>query len=195
MAIVAVVGAAGLAYALATQTPDAPERKEARDQLMQDAREGQLATQQAAWTREQFRPYWHGSRPFARRHAQPDRSTQTQILEDASLTLSDDYKRYMREQIADSEFDDIPFRGERAAYWSARERRRMPFVNNPGSEGAWVGMPALALEETPALQNPNPKPDGPDHAMNLYRLNNLRVGVPIHTAVPLTTDEARQISM
>lgn len=113
-----------------TQTHYNPPRANASDAVKAAA--GQLQTQQAYWTVELPRRQVHGTLPYARRHAVPDRR-QTPILIASGMHLSDEYKEYMRALIQDTEPVVIPFSGYRAHYNPELQRRRLPIINHPDS--------------------------------------------------------------
>lgn len=60
-------------------------------------------------------------------------STARNIISEVPLHMSDEYKEFMRRQIQNSEWHEVPFRGIRAEFYPDRERRRTPFFNNPNS--------------------------------------------------------------
>lgn len=130
------------------------------------ARRGDLATQQNNWTTAPYVPANSGKGPLQRRLAVPDLQARTVMgaAEDTSLRLSDQYKEYMRKKIEDTEFDEVPFRGERASDWAGRSRRTVPIINHPNSEISYVGIPPVAAQTDPlpvpqqlssAYKNPN----------------------------------------
>lgn len=78
--------------------------------------------------------------PYAERFAFPARK-ESRIMEDATNYMSNASKINIAEQIEDSLFDEVPFRGERADYRLATQRRRMPIINNPGWSQIVVPVP------------------------------------------------------
>lgn len=168
MAVITVIAGAGLLYALGSEKL-AATAKETTDACKQRAAWGLQATQEATWDREQFRPYYYGREPFKRRQAVPSLSTTRNIIEDVSLRLTDEYKERMRSNIENTEWDEVPFRGERASRWAGRDRRRLPFINHPNSEQAWVCIPPLAQEVN--MVPPYAQPSDPIN-LNLSRLNH-----------------------
>jgi hypothetical protein len=60
-------------------------------------------------------------------------STAQNILSTVPVHMSDEYKEFMRRQIQNTEWHEVPLRGIRAEFYPDRERRRTPFFNNPNS--------------------------------------------------------------
>lgn len=118
---------------------------------------GESLTQQAMWTAEPYRPLHYGNPRYRQwRVPNPAPSTTRLLIEDVSLSLNPEYKEWMREAIEDTEWDDVPFRGERATYWPAREKRRIPFINHPNSVFSHAVLAEETLEEElrPTLREP-----------------------------------------
>jgi len=97
---------------------------------MADRFDGEDDIQQAVWQGPGFRPYTLGHVPHARRLPNPDLISQRVLLENESLHLAPNFKEFMRQQIRDTEWDEVPFRGERAHYRTALQHRRLPIINN-----------------------------------------------------------------
>lgn len=169
MAVTAIIAGAGLLYALSKQDTVSVPAPEVNN-LARTAHLGELATQQAVWDEQLFRPYWYGREPFKRKNATPALSTTRNVMEDVSLRLTPEYKEWMRSRIEDTEFDDVPFRGERASRWAGRDRRRLPFFNHPNSEQAWTYIPQASadVQMIPATV----VPDGPPVHISPSRVNH-----------------------
>jgi hypothetical protein len=60
-------------------------------------------------------------------------STAKNVFSTVPVHMSDEYKEFMRMQIQNTEWHEVPFRGVRAEFYPDRERRRTPFFNNPNS--------------------------------------------------------------
>jgi hypothetical protein len=60
-------------------------------------------------------------------------STARNIMSTVPVHMSDQYKEFIRMQIQNTEWHEVPFRGVRAEFYPDRERRRTPFFNNPNS--------------------------------------------------------------
>lgn len=182
MAVVTVLAGAALLYAMNSEEL-AATGKDTANALKEKAKWGELATQQATWDREMFRPYWYGREPFKRRQAVPRLSTTRNIAEDVSLRLTPEVKMRMQAGIENTEWDEVPFRGERASRWAARDRRRLPIINHPNSEQAWIKIPenAAAVDMIPPHAQPNVV-----RRLNLRRLNHpmLTVSVTADTMPP-----------
>lgn len=169
MAVVATIAGAGLLYVMTQQKQVEKKDDNPHNNLLHKARVGELDTQQNLWTREKFRPYWHGSKPFARNQPVPSLTTSRRVMEEQSLSLTNDYKETIRRNIEDTEWDDVPFRGERADQWAGRDRRRLPIINHPNSEISWVtiGEDAASVDNFPPA-----RPMGKTKHLNLARINH-----------------------
>ena len=95
--------------------------------------DGSDDVQQAMWMGPPYTPYSLGHVPVPIRLPRPDLRPPTSLLETESFHLSPAFKEFMRQQIRDTEWDEVQFRGERAAYRTAMQRRRVPIINNPNS--------------------------------------------------------------
>jgi hypothetical protein len=182
MAVVTVLAASALLYALNSEKLAATS-KETAAALKKKADWGLLATQEAVWDREMFRPYYYGREPFARRRAIPRLSTTRNIAEDVSLRLTPEFKLRMQQGIDNTEWDEVPFRGERASRWAARDRRRLPIINHPNSEQAWIKIPQEAADVV--MVPPYAQPTDV-RAFNLARLNHplLSISMKADTFAP-----------
>ncbi len=96
----------------------------------QRALRSQLPTQQGYDNQQLPRNYYY-QQTF--RHHNPRILSTTRNITTAELTLTDDYKEFIRAQIQNSIDRDTPFRSYRAEHWPERERRRVPFFNSPNS--------------------------------------------------------------
>lgn len=170
--LLAAATAAGLIYFVtnnesspAVLTPPATAAETRRA-----AAKGELPTQQNTWTTAPYVPANSGKGPLVRRLAVPDLQARTVMgaAEDQSLRLTDQYKEFMRQRIEDTEFDEVPFKGERASHWAGRSRRTLPIINHPNSDISYVGIPPASLDEDP-LPLP-PRSSGAYKNPNLYRL-------------------------
>lgn len=136
MALALGLAVLGIAAAAGSSQSAAPGPKR-KDEAIADKSE----VLQSAWTNEPFREWNYGREPFKRRRPVAELSTQSRVLEDVSLRMTPEYKEFMRQKIDDALFDDVPFRGERASRWAARDRRRLPVIRHPNSEQAWMYLP------------------------------------------------------
>lgn len=109
--MLALLGVAAVGAAVALSNRDlVTKAKPNEDSLidedeLHDINVGQTNVQQSLWTAEQFRPLWSGNRA-AYQHPRgplPMVKTNSRLMEDVSLDLTDDYKELMRANIADTE--------------------------------------------------------------------------------------------
>ncbi len=77
-----------------------------------------------------LRQYYYTQTPHRRNP--PVRSV-VPYFTDSTQRLGDNYKEFMRAQLYNALDRDVPFRSYRADWWPDRERRRVPFFNNPNS--------------------------------------------------------------
>ena len=112
---------------------------------------GQTATQQARDNSHLPRHFYY--QQSHTRVPLPVRSTTT-VMTSADMTLSDEYKEQIRANIENSIDRETPFRSYRAEHWPDRERRRVPFMNNPNScfHSSDIKVSAVVAEHQPHMQ-------------------------------------------
>lgn len=118
---------------------------------------GQDVVTQATWDVEPYRPDWMGNpKTWKWRQNQCPPSTSRKVAEDESMRLTPQFKEMIRAHIEDTEWDDIPLRGERADRWAARDRRRVPIARNPNSvfTSTWIAVDAFETPDMPRLRDP-----------------------------------------
>lgn len=111
----------------------------------------QTPTQNAYHNTHLPRHYYHQQ---THRHKNPLVRSYTSVLTNAELVMTDDYKEFMRANIENTIDREVPFRSYRAEHWPDRERRRVPYFNNPNScfHSSDIKVNQNALRERPYVQ-------------------------------------------